>query len=68
MGDAKKRVAAARARKLVQREKSKNITGRELKVAQGNIGDDLAAMGDFFMNPLKYADSRNDGKKLYRKN
>lgn len=67
MEDKKKKIASARARKVVQREKSKGITGKEIRVAQGNIADDFAAMGDFFMNPLKYADSRNDGKKLYRK-
>jgi hypothetical protein len=68
MEDKKKKIASARARKVVQREKSKGITGKEIRVAQGNVADDFAGMMHFLTNPGYYMDKRNDSKKLYRKN
>jgi hypothetical protein len=67
MDSKKKAIAAERARRAVQAEKSKGITGKEVRVGRLNLADDAAALWHFFTNPLDYTDP--DKKfRLFRKN
>lgn len=65
--DKKKAIAAEKARRLMQSEKKKGITGKEVRAGQMNFQDDLSAFLHFITDPLAYTDP--DKKfSLYRKN
>ena len=67
MDSKKKAIAAERARRAMQAEKKKGITGKEIRAGRGNLKDDASAFWHFLTNPLEYTDP--DKKfSLYRKN